>query len=66
MSAPKAHEAQELLERAQRDSERFEAFVYGYVHGAQDMDSDTPLIGEEAFEERVKELYRDEYPESFI
>lgn len=66
MTVPKNHEAERLIEQAQRDSERFEAFLKGYVHGAQDLHSGNVPDGKDPFNEHVTELFRDEYPETWL
>lgn len=59
-------QARRLVEDAQTDIDRFEAFLIGYVAGAQDIHAEIELETDEDFRERVKELYRNEYPEAFV
>lgn len=63
---PKHADAKKLAERAQRDRELFEAFLHGYVHGAQDMDSDIVFDGPGDFDSHVTDIFRNEYPETWI
>lgn len=59
-------DVRKLLDAVERDHDRFEAFVKGYVEGAQDMDSDVTLHTADEFEERLRELYRKEFDGGFI
>lgn len=66
MSRQTYSQARRLAEDAQDDVDRFEAFLLGYVSGAQDIQTDVDLETDEEFRKRVKELYRDEYSECFV
>jgi len=66
MDKPRYATARTLAEQVRRETERLEAFALGYVHGAQDMDSDIEFKGPDDFNTRLRMLYAEEYNDSYI